>query len=385
VDPAATTGDERTRAEAAAGWDLAVERVLRTEEVRLALQPIIDLQGATVAGHEVLARLSGGPSERPDLWFAAAHARGVGDELEALVLRRALDLAKPGNTFLTVNLSPSALCSAEVAAVVDQAGSLEAVIVEVTEHDPIAVGELRTALDDVRDRGGLVAVDDAGSGYAGLQLLLDIEPDLVKLDRALVAGIDRDPIRAGLAALLGDLTGRMDAWLLAEGIETDAELEAVVRLGVPLGQGYRLGRPAPGWSRLDEDLQLRLTAMRAGADSVDDLRALVRPNRWRPAVDRAEAAGELEGRDDLDHVVLVDQRFRAVELLVRVPGGVAGHPPLVVKATEPIHDVGRRVVLRPADRRWDPIICTDPLGRYAGIIPIEALLDRLCVERKRSS
>ncbi len=118
-------------------------------------------------------------------------------------------------------------------------------MLELTEHTQlVGDGAAAAVLDHVRAAGGLVAMDDAGTGYAGLSTLLSLRPDIVKLDRELITGIDQDPVKRAMVELFGELAGRMDAWILAEGIETLAELDAVIGLGIPLGQGYALARPA---------------------------------------------------------------------------------------------------------------------------------------------
>ena len=88
-----------------------------------------------------------------------------------------------------------------------------------------------------------MAIDDAGSGYAGLQWLMALSPDLIKLDRALIDRIDEDEVKTALVEMLGSFAGRVDAWVLAEGVERMAELDVILRLGVPLAQGYLFCRP----------------------------------------------------------------------------------------------------------------------------------------------
>src|SRR3954466_10876650 len=214
------------------------------DDLTLVFQPILDLAAATVAGYEALARFPG--TAGPDVWFAAAAEAGVAAELEALAIHKALTVAPslPANTFLTVNVSPHLLGSAPVRDALGTRPDLHRVVVELTEHTPVDDLELlRRQCDELRRRGALIALDDAGSGYSGLQQLAALRPQVVKLDRALVSDADTDPVRVALAEMLGEFAGRIDAWLLAEGIETAAELAAFAQLGVPLAQGWLLGRP----------------------------------------------------------------------------------------------------------------------------------------------
>ena len=87
----------------------------------------------------------------------------------------------------------------------------------------------------------MIAVDDTGAGYAGLHHLISVRPEIIKLDRTLVAGIDTDRPRRALVEMFGSFANRFDAWVLAEGVETAAELATLRRIGVPLAQGFLLG------------------------------------------------------------------------------------------------------------------------------------------------
>jgi EAL domain-containing protein (putative c-di-GMP-specific phosphodiesterase class I) len=221
------------------------------DDLTLVFQPIVDLAGATIAGYEALARFPG--SAGPDVWFAAAAEAGLAAELEALAIHKALAVvpALPPDTFLTVNVSPHLLGSAPVQDALATRPGLQRVVVELTEHTPVHdLAALRRQCDELRARGALIALDDAGSGYSGLQQLAALRPQVVKLDRALVSDADTDPVWVALAEMLGEFAGRIDAWLLAEGIETQAELAAFALLGVPLAQGWLLGRPSPGFAPL---------------------------------------------------------------------------------------------------------------------------------------
>src|SRR5215207_628978 len=250
------------------------------DDLTLAFQPIVDLAGATVAGYEALARFPG--SAGPDVWFAAAAEAGVAAELEALAIHKALVAVEdlPPDTFLTVNVSPHLLGSAPVQHALATRHDLRRVVVELTEHTPVPdLAALRRQCDDLRMRGALIALDDAGSGYSGLQQLAALRPQVVKLDRALVSDADTDPVRVALAEMLGEFAGRIDAWLLAEGIETAAELAAFAQLGVPLAQGWLLGRPTPDFAPLAPETTRLIRAQVARAELTDRVLSLVRPVR----------------------------------------------------------------------------------------------------------
>jgi EAL domain-containing protein (putative c-di-GMP-specific phosphodiesterase class I) len=120
------------------------------------------------------------------------------------------------------------------------------IVLELTEHTRVRDYEgLRVCLDRFRDRGVRIAVDDAGAGYAGLQHILNLQPDVIKLDIMLTRDVDTDPARRALSACLVTFADEIGAEVVAEGIETLAALEALRALGIRWGQGFYLARPAP--------------------------------------------------------------------------------------------------------------------------------------------
>jgi diguanylate cyclase (GGDEF)-like protein/PAS domain S-box-containing protein len=219
----------------------------RDDAIRIVFQPILDLRTGSVAGYEALARFVGPENRPPNAWFAQAHRFGLGYELEARAAAAALaEPDRPAGTYLTVNLSPSALTSAEVQAVLPT--SLAGVVIELTENELLSEAPgLTAAITDVRRRGGRIAIDDAGAGYAGLKHVMRLEPDLIKLDRALVAGVEHDPSRASLVASFVAYGRDSGATVCAEGIETIGDLVRLADLDVTYGQGYVIARPAPAW------------------------------------------------------------------------------------------------------------------------------------------
>jgi EAL domain-containing protein (putative c-di-GMP-specific phosphodiesterase class I) len=207
-------------------------------------QPVVQLLTRKVVGFEALTRFHDGM--RPDHRFAEAHAAGMGVRLETACLWEQLEAASalaPG-TWLSLNVSP-ALATAVVPLISALERADRDVILEITEHVEIAdYRALLAALDLVRGRARL-AVDDAGAGYAGLRHILEIRPQFVKLDISLVRSVDTDPARQAMVAGMAHFALNAGCELIAEGIETEGELDELVRLGVPLGQGYLFGRPEP--------------------------------------------------------------------------------------------------------------------------------------------
>lgn len=222
--------------------------LLTGEGLSIALQPIVELAGGRVVAVEALSRFNDEPGYGPDRLFADAAALGLDVELELLAIRRALEHLDglPPGVRLSVNASPTTLCSSEFNDLLAAIPG-ERLAIEITEHasveDYTALGAELTRL---RSRGVQLMVDDAGAGFASLKHIVDLKPDVIKLDLSLTRDIDTDPLRRALAASLLMFADEIGASIVAEGIETYGELETLRALGVRHGQGYLLARPGPG-------------------------------------------------------------------------------------------------------------------------------------------
>jgi EAL domain-containing protein (putative c-di-GMP-specific phosphodiesterase class I) len=208
-------------------------------------QPIVDLVSGAVVGFEALSRFASSPPRPPDQWFAEAASVGLGVELELHALRAALAERHrmPEEVYLSLNVSPQTAMSPLLFDLLE-GSPCERIVLEVTEHVGIEdYDALSESLRRLRSRGLRIAIDDAGSGYASLRHILNIRPDIIKLDIALTRGIDVDPARQALAVALVSFRQDIGAVLVAEGIETQSELDMLVQLGLQHGQGYHLGRP----------------------------------------------------------------------------------------------------------------------------------------------
>jgi diguanylate cyclase (GGDEF)-like protein len=239
-----------------------VETLLASREpVRPVFQPIVELATGRVVGYEALARFPQGGGRTPDLWFDQATRVGLGLKLETASVEAAL-LARdrPAGTYLSLNLSPAAIASDAVRRALPY--GLSDVVIELTEHDLAPEdGALEAGLTDLRSRGARIAVDDASAGYAGLQQVTRVQPDIIKLDRGIVSHVDTDSARAALIEFFVVFARRIGAQVVCEGIETAAELATLARLGVALGQGYLLGRPAEPWAELADDAMAAVAAV----------------------------------------------------------------------------------------------------------------------------
>src|SRR5439155_24712678 len=155
----------------------------RDQSVQAVFQPMVALATGHVVGYEALARFPRLGDRNPDVWFAQAHRGGLGPELEVASIRAALaQPGRPAGTLLALNVSPSTLASSVIQTALPE--DLNGLVLELTEHELISDEEgLLAQLAAMRARGALIAVDDAGSAYAGLQQVMRLQPDISKLDR----------------------------------------------------------------------------------------------------------------------------------------------------------------------------------------------------------
>lgn len=217
--------------------------VIRNRAFRPVFQPIVHLARGVTIGFEALTRFDDGVD--PGLRFAEAAAVDLSIDLELATLEASLAaaVALPPDAWLSVNVSPRlVLTGPRLRRILRRyRGQL---VLELTEHEAIAdypaVRAMFAQLPGLR-----LAIDDAGAGFASFRHILELRPAFVKIDRSLVAGIDGDPIRRELFTSIGAFVRAAGGQLVAEGIETPAELAVLTDLRVDFGQGYLLGRPAP--------------------------------------------------------------------------------------------------------------------------------------------
>ena len=209
-------------------------------------QPVVELSTGRVVGFEALSRFPT-VNRVPQACFAEADACGLAPELEAAAIRAALEpLGRPPGTHLSLNVSPSALLTSQVEAVLPE--DLTDLVIEITEHEEVTASEeVLGQLNGLRRRGARIAIDDIGAGYSGLTQLMGIRPDIVKLDRDLIDGIYDDRARMALVESFVRFSESVGATVCAEGIESLDDLTVVADLDVAWGQGFAFSHPAAGW------------------------------------------------------------------------------------------------------------------------------------------
>ena len=232
----------------------ALARLCAGEGLTMVVQPIVELRSGRAHAYEALARF-GKQSATPLHWFELAQELGQRPALERACLRQALDLLarRPRGTSLSVNLSAPVLLEAQTLEMLEDTAErlpdeLGGLIVEITEETLVhSDTQLLHAIEPLRVRGARLAVDDVGAGYSGLRQITTVRPSYLTLDRSLVSAIDCEAERAALVGALVGYCRQVGCALVAEGVETAAELSTIERLGVPLVQGFYFARPGSPW------------------------------------------------------------------------------------------------------------------------------------------
>ena len=230
------------------------------------LQPIVDFADGSVWAHEALCRVPHSPFR----YLVAGGGSSLPEEssivLEARMLRSALQARAlmPEDQILAVNVSPTALLTDEVQLTLVNAGSLDGVMIELTEHRaPEPIDEVSRAVAALRDLGACIGLDDVGGGRGALRYARVLSPDIIKLDGDVVRGVDTEPMQRVMVESALAVARDLDIPVVAEGIETTNELDVLLRMGITLGQGFLLARPASRPGVVSPHVQRWLSA-RAG-------------------------------------------------------------------------------------------------------------------------
>lgn len=224
-----------------------VQLVLENRMFNIAYQPIFDLNTGHPMVCEALSRFSAVPLRSPSDWFHDAWRIGLGPELEFATASEALKVMEvlPNDCRVSINLSPQLIEHPNFVSLLEMVDCSQ-LLIEITEHfDVDNFDRTRRLLEPHRRNGLHIAMDDTGSGFSSLSRIIELSPEMIKLDFVLVHGIDFDPVRRSLATALVNFANTVNAIVVAEGIETEDELETVRSLGVHCGQGFFLARPGP--------------------------------------------------------------------------------------------------------------------------------------------
>lgn len=209
------------------------------------LQPIVDLASGGRVGAEALSRFPAEWATTPDVVFEEAHSVGLGDRLELLALERAAEHLDVVDGYVAMNVSPQTLLTPEFSDLLTRL-PLDRVLLELSEHDQVEdYAALHGVLAGPRAAGMRLAIDDVGAGFSSLRHIVLCAPDVIKLDRSIVDGVSGDPVLSTLVGALVEFAHGNGTLVVAEGVETAADVETLRALHVDLAQGWFFGRPGP--------------------------------------------------------------------------------------------------------------------------------------------
>ena len=233
-------------------YSALLDLIIQEQQITSLFQPIFNLQRHDILGYEALSRGPLGTElYSPEKLFAAAKALGRLSELELLCRKQAISyfvaLKLPGKLFL--NVSPDVLLDAEhprgeTVQLLNLLGlPCDRVVIEITENQWVEEALLKQALNHYRELGFSIAIDDLGSGHSGLRQWSEMMPDIVKIDRYFIENCHLDVVKKEFLKFIFALANATGALVIAEGIEAQAELKALAKLGISLTQGFLLERP----------------------------------------------------------------------------------------------------------------------------------------------
>lgn len=222
----------------------AIHDAVDTGDVGVVFQPIADVRRRRLYAYEALARPRTGVFVSTPEMFEVAIQAGRVAELGRLHRDQAVKRAQGYPLFL--NIHPHEFDYGWLVRPDDPMFRHRwPVTLEITESVPLKYfAQCHSVLAEIRRKGVSLAIDDLGAGFSNLKYIADLEPEVVKLDRELIAGLAPDSRQFRLLTSIVDLCHQMEAQVIAEGVETESELEASIQLGVDFVQGYVFGRPA---------------------------------------------------------------------------------------------------------------------------------------------
>jgi len=286
-----------------------IRGLIESGGIRPAMQPIIRLLDGVTLGYESLCRINPGTGPQlPEALFDAA-GRDMEKELDEACIRAGLAASVhtlPATLFLNVTLptlvQPNA--AQRLHQLAAEAGvAPEHVVLEVSEHVPVPnVARLRRVVADVRARGFRIAIDDAGAGHASMLVIAEVRPDFIKIDRDLIRGVHSSDSRRALVVSLLSFGTHINARIIAEGIETEADLRSLMDLGVQFGQGNVLGEPVI----LGDPAVLNAVVVQPSwfaSRRVESFPAMVDPAAPSHAPPRRRVHAPMPTRDSLPHAL----------------------------------------------------------------------------------
>lgn len=341
--------------------------------VSVSYQPILDVERGVAAGYQAHLQHDAACSlEQRTRW---ALGRDAVATLGTVALGAALSQFPrlPKNTFLSLPIAASDIAVPSVSSVLLAADTLAGIVLDVVGPVHTYEGrELVEALADYRRAGALISLGGHGAPQPELTSIVDLKPSIVRLGRGWVRGIETSKSKRSAMEVIGTLAAQLDAWILAEGVTTSAELRTLASLSVPLAQGSFIGVADVVWPEIPS--MTRQVLPRHAVRGHGELRDLVQAAYT--ATDAASATAVLPESTGFEVVVVVDEHNRPVTMLeLDAHGNWDASDVLAVNVATPAAEVAVRAMARPRATRFSPLACTDDLGMFLGVLRIERLME----------
>lgn len=227
-------------------WTDRMDQAIRNGAISTVFQPIINVNSGNAVGYEALSRFPDYPDATTERWFFIAAQMGRAIELEVAAIRSALSyehLLPPG-CYMTLNVSQDSFASLELIEAFSEVDNLHRFVLEITEQAPIVrYKPLRDAVALVRHMGLRIAVDDMGSGFASMRRVVELHPEIIKIDRSLTRWLASSEYEQAFVKSIKQYASTVGALVVVEGIETKEQVTMLRRMGLRFAQGWYYGRP----------------------------------------------------------------------------------------------------------------------------------------------
>ena len=389
-----------------------LQDIILNNKIRTVFQPIVSLANGSVLGYEALSRGPKGSNlERPDAFFRIARKYNFVWELELLCRSKVFEQAHqiPIDKLLFLNVDPKILNDPRfqhgfIQEHVRRSNSryLNNIILEITEGTAIQdYTNFKNALKYLVSQGYKIAIDDTGAGYSGLNMLAQINPHFIKVDMDLVRDIDKDSVKQALMKAFYEFSVLTNMKIIAEGIETAAELNELIQIGIPYGQGFYLHKPSSDIRDIPDKIKQQIINITSSKEHENYHTPITMPIGDITRLDGAVPPDAL-GYQVIDYFndnyrtmgVCVVEGKRPVGLLMKdkfcgklaTQYGVALYMhrkislvmdknPIIVDYYMPLEQVSKIAVSRSEEKLYDYIIVTKN-EEYYGVITIRRLLEK---------
>lgn len=334
--------------------------------ITVSYQPILDVARGAAAGYQAIVP----EADRHTLGAPDRRALTVATVRAALAARSSL----PVNTFISIPVPLGLVDDGAVREQLARHDDLGGVVLDITEFDSAGAVRAEPTLDACRRAGAKIAVGGGDTGQPELGSIVRLRPAIIRLGAAWTRELDRHASRRSAIEVTGRLAGQLDAWILADHVESAGELRVLAQLGVPLARGPFIGGTHDAWPQIGADVRSALPPVAARPDG--ELRRLLQ--QAYTTCNAVAARSVLPEASGFECVVVIDESARPVSILQRGP--MDRWDPveaLTINVDTPVADAVARAMSRPSDARFSPITCTDAAGRFVGILRIERLLEHL--------